>query len=97
MFENVGEKLKTLARLLFTLGFVAGLILAVISICNGNFLAGILFLAGYSLLGWLSSVGLYAFGQLVENSEDSARHLREMQTTMRKILHAVEAKENQSK
>ncbi len=89
MFENIGGKLKTLAILVFVSSILGGF--GVVTIINAsNPLSSFLIVAGSVLVGWLSSVGLYAFGQLVENSDRSVHLLANIEQTNRKILNAQE-------
>ena len=79
MFQNIGGKLKGLARVLFILCVIAGLVGAIVlwnikvysrySETHPYIGAGIGVLAGGFLVGWLSSAFIYAFGQLVQNSD----------------------------
>ena len=77
MFTQIGKKIKTLAKALCAF-------LAIASVIGGFYvifsfggllgtlnaiLLGVLIILVGSLLGWLSSLMLYAFGELVDNSE----------------------------
>ena len=71
MFQNPGSKLKTLAIVVF--------VITVVIFCVAGIIAGraadsmvliILIIALGILVGWLSSIILYAFGSLVQDVED---------------------------
>lgn len=71
MYDNVGNKLKTISVLFMVLGvllsIVTGIILIVIS--NSFMLYGVIIIIIGPILSWIGSLVLYGFGQLVENSD----------------------------
>lgn len=77
MFANIGKKIKTLAKALCAFLAIASVIggFYIIFTFGGmlgtlnSILLGVLIILVGSLLGWLSSLMLYAFGELVDNSE----------------------------
>ena len=83
MFDNIGKKLMGLAKFICWLGIIlsvgGGLIACIFGIVEvvrggraiailGVILGGILGIIVGILLSWLSSLGLYAFGQLVDDA-----------------------------
>lgn len=74
MFNNIGKKIKTLAKIICWVGIILSIFLGfLIAISFKNILTGILFLMFYavfgSLLSWVGSFSLFAFGELVDNSK----------------------------
>ena len=69
MFDNVGGKLKTIAKVEMSIGIVASVILGFTFITGGRVFAGLLITAIGILLSWLGSLVIYGIGQAVENSE----------------------------
>ena len=73
MFENVGGKIKTLAKVTTWIGIIASIIVGFgvmfTQKSGGGFLMGLLIMAVGSFASWLASLSSYAFGQLVENSD----------------------------
>lgn len=72
MFDNIGAKIKSLATTTTAIGIIFSIIIAIIITVSTNgdlAIIGILFLIVGSLIAWLSSLVLYGFGQLVENSD----------------------------
>ena len=76
MFDNIGAKIKTAAKIFCLIGIFFSIIgsfgLMVFSVGNTtvpNVLLAILMAALGSLLSWLGSFGIYGFGELVENSD----------------------------
>ena len=79
MFDNIGGKIKGLAKFVCWLGiilsFVFGFILITSATVGSGYLivAGIVLIVGGSILSWIGSFVLYGFGELVENSSDLVR------------------------
>ena len=74
MYNNIGGKLKLLARISFILGAFLSIVLGFALIAARNdtiqaLLPGVLTIVFGAFFSWLASLGLYAFGQLVENSD----------------------------
>ena len=77
MFNNVGSKVKTLAKVVCWLGIIASVISGITLIAggaqNGNvgggFLAGVLTIALGAFVSWLGSLPTYAIGEAAENAE----------------------------
>ncbi|MCL2866655.1 MAG: hypothetical protein FWF47_02725 [Clostridia bacterium] len=78
MFKNIGGKIKGLAKAITFLGIVGSLVYAIVIWVQAGKLryggdalvgTGFLVLTVGSLASWISSLALYGFGQLIENSE----------------------------
>ena len=72
MFDNIGQKVKAFAKGVFVTEVIAAIISGIVMICSGEdelILWGIITIIAGPLIGWLSSFLIYAFGQLVENSD----------------------------
>lgn len=78
MYNNIGRKIKALAKVLAWIGIavsvISGLGMIIASSRSGGAMAllGILTMALGSLVSWVSSFVLYGFGELVENSAIAA-------------------------
>ncbi len=69
MFDNIGGKLKTLAQVLCWIGMGISAFIGVAVLVSEDPLNGLL-IGGLGALGsWVSSLALYGFGQLIENSD----------------------------
>ena len=71
MFENIGSKIKSIAKVWCIIGIIASFVSSVVMCTLGNelILVGLAtFLVG-ALLSWVSSAFLYGFGQLIDNSD----------------------------
>ena len=81
MFDNIGSKIKGLARVITWIGIVASVIAGIAQMCMSHFSGGLVFsgiltMALGSLLAWVSSFLVYGFGELVENSAAIAARLK---------------------
>ena len=68
MFDNIGSKLKMLASIFAWGGIISSAIAGLILLFMTPLTAILVFVIG-ALTSWISSWALYAFGQLVENSD----------------------------
>ncbi len=74
MFENVGSKVKTLARVVCWIGIIGSIIGGIAIMAQGEnlFLVGILSAVLGSFFSWIGSLSLYAIGEAAENSAIAA-------------------------
>ena len=73
MFDNIGEKIKTLAVVTCGMGIIASIIGAIAlwmqdSRYNPTAFSGVLVLVLGSLASWIGSFFTYGFGELIENT-----------------------------
>ena len=71
MFDNIDEKLKTLAIVQFILGILGSVILS-ISLLDAGLVFCILFVLFGSLMSWLSSLTTYGLGEAIEKATIAA-------------------------
>ena len=71
MFDNIGGKIKSLARVVCWIGIISSIITGLITIFVNEdmILTGVLLAVIGSFLSWIGSFFAYGFGQLVENSD----------------------------
>ena len=69
MFDNVGGKLKTVAKVEMIIGIVASVILGFTFLTGDRVFAGLLIVIVGVLSSWFGSLVIYGVGQAVENSE----------------------------
>ena len=80
MFENIGGKIKALAKVVTWIGIIGSVLAGIIMISAGSrgsggtlmVLPGLLMMVIGSLSAWIASFVLYGFGQLIENSDKIA-------------------------
>ena len=78
MFENIGEKIKVLAKIIFWTLASASIIVAIYLISEGWYddLLVLTVLFGGPLVAWISSWFLYGFGELIDNTWEIALNTR---------------------
>ena len=70
MFNNVGGKIKTLAKITAWIGIIICVIYGFVLLVSVEDMAlvGLLIMTVGSLASWISALVLYGFGELIENS-----------------------------
>ena len=76
MFEDIGEKMKTVAEIMFILGCIASVI--------GAFTLGWFVIIIGPLFSWLGSIGLYGMGELIDETTRNCRVNNEILEILRK-------------
>ena len=71
MFNNIGRKIKAVAATITWIGIGISVLVGFTTMLSSSrmVLTGILIILIGSLVSWLSSLTLYGFGQLIENSD----------------------------
>lgn len=71
MFDNIGGKIKAVAKVVCWIGIIASIIIGFIMLVQDEdtAFAGVLIMVLGSLGSWIGSFMTYGFGQLVENSD----------------------------
>ena len=72
MFDNIGGKIKKLAKIICWIGIVLSVIIGVAGIANGTsegIANGIVVIIVGCLSSWIGSFFTYGFGQLIENTD----------------------------
>ena len=81
MFDNIGRKIKTLAKVLCWLGIIGSEIAAIVMI-NSRYtetqITGWITLFAGPLVSWISSFTLYALGEITENSATQTQLLTKL-------------------
>ena len=78
MFDNIGGKIKTLAKVLCWIGIVGSVIAAIGFFTSGNGITGWSMLIAGSLGSWISSFTLYALGEIADNSATQTQLLTKL-------------------
>lgn len=69
LFDNIGGKIKGVSRLACWAGIIGCCLIGLRSILSQHAILGLVTAGFGSLLFWISSLAIYGFGQLVENSD----------------------------
>lgn len=75
MFENMGKKIKALAKTTCRIGIIISFIVGVILLSNGNGVALIVIVIG-ALGSWIGSFFTYGFGELIEKATETAENTK---------------------
>lgn len=97
MYDNIGGKIKTVAKVIGFAGIgisvLAGLVFLLASFSEEEFLylgIGILVAFLGSLISWASTIALYGFGQLIENTDVLVQDSQINKSSLRYIRKAYE-------
>ena len=69
MFNNIGSKIKGYAEFTTWIGIIISVVIGAIILFTSSLVGGLVIALVGSLVSWISSIFLYGFGQLVENSD----------------------------
>ena len=72
MFSNIGGKLKMVAKIVCWVGIIGSIIGGIVMIASGNssmIVSGIAVIIGGAVASWVGSLGMYALGEITENSD----------------------------
>lgn len=82
MFDNIGQKIMTLAKVFCWIGIIisvlCGLVIMFAARYGSGFIPGVFTAAIGSLASWISSLALYGFGQLIDNTDSIVYQLRKL-------------------
>ena len=84
MFDDVGENIKGLAKVLCWIGIIASVIWGIMFI-ERDILTGVLIAVIGSLVSWLSSFTLYGFGELIEKTVYTHEDMENVNSTIAAI------------
>ena len=79
MFDNIGGKIKSLAKAIFIIETIICIIAGLVMLTEGSddlMIAGIVTMIVGPLAAWVSSWLLYGFGELIEKTTEIAENTR---------------------
>lgn len=78
MFNNIGRKIKSLAKIMCWIGIIISVLAGIVMMTSDlGIVGGILTALLGSLVSWLSNFMMAGFGDLVENTAEIAAYIRE--------------------
>ena len=92
MFDDIGGKIKTVAKVVCWVGIIMSVITGIVLISTAN-TVGILTIIVGSLGSWIGSFTLYGFGELIEKTTEIAENTRPVNTNMGSTKINVESSE----
>lgn len=83
LFGNVGSKIKSVAEIFCVLGIVVSVIAAIVLFASNSYrfptiALGVICLIAGPLVSWLGSLGMYALGELVDNTRRNNELMEEL-------------------
>lgn len=94
MFEFVGLKIKTWVKTCFVLFVIAAFAIGILAM-RRSFWIGLIYIVVGSLLSWLSCLAMYGFGELVDQMQETAKRVHEIEKGMRDAERQTEATKKQ--
>lgn len=82
MFNNIHEKIKWLAKILFALTLVLGIILFIRFCVIGTVGMGLLAIGVVVISGYTSAILIYAFGETIENTSKLKENTKEIKSEL---------------
>ena len=77
MYTDIGEKIKTLAKVLALIGIIGGFVLGLaMALVLGLAVMGLFYMIAIPLISWISSWILYGFGELITTNAEIAVNTR---------------------
>ena len=84
MFDNIGEKIKTLAKVLCWVGIGLSVIIG-INVLDYSASKGLLIIVIGSLISWVSSFFSYGFGELITKETENAERTRDINSVLMEV------------
>ena len=75
LFSNIGSKIKNLASVIAWIGIILSVILGIVTFETSAGLGFLIMIFG-GLVSWIGSFILYGFGQLIENTDEIRKSLK---------------------
>ena len=85
MYNNVGEKLKSIATIIAVVLMLFSLMITLAGFSNGGDIAFIFIFFILILLSWLSGIVLYAFGHLIVTQDSILKEQKTIANELRKM------------
>ena len=78
MYDNIGNKIKILAKVTFVLCAISSLLAGIVLMATSEYMvvAGLIIMVVGSLFSWIASWFMYGFGELIEKTSAIERNTR---------------------
>lgn len=84
MFKNIGNKIKFFSGIFFALAIIGGIVGGILFCISTSSAWGLLIIAVVVLFGYVGSICLYGFGELIESNQYNSYYLSEILRRMDK-------------
>ena len=90
-YENIGEKIKNLAKVSFIITAIVEIIAGIVIAATDEdlILVGVLLMVLGPVLAWTSTLCIYGFGELIENSADNKENIGRIQRSLMSINNKI--------
>ena len=95
MYENIGAKIKGLAKIIFFIGVIVTAIASIVFIINMGPIGLILLIIGL-IIAWVNSLLLYGFGELIDKVCEIAKNTQTVKHRLA-VINTHEDIENNEK
>ena len=97
MFHNIGEKIKTLAKVCTVIGIILSIISGIILMIDLNVWIGLLCIVGGCILSWIGSFLVYGFGEVIVKLNEISSNLQDQKKlSVAKTLKRGNTKDNKA-
>ena len=91
MFDHIGGKIKTLAKVCCVLGIIGSLLSGIVIISNNSYYrpttgVGIMVIVVGCLASWIGAFATYGFGELIETTVDNNKQLKTIESGIKQLL-----------
>lgn len=79
MFDNIGTKIKSLAKIVCWVGIIITVIAGIVMLASGNDISspiGLVLIVAGPIGSWISSFFVYGFGELIEKTTEIAENTK---------------------
>lgn len=85
MYENIGNKIKSLAVVICWILIIYFVILGFVQMGHHMFWSGLITIVGGALIAWVSTLTLYGFGELIDYIKDIKYSLGNTENELKKV------------
>ena len=78
MFENIGEKIKGLAKVICVIGIIISVIFGLYFLAGEENPAGVIFMLIGPIASWASTLVLYGFGELIDRTTEISKDIKDL-------------------
>lgn len=82
MFDNIGNKIKSVASFICVVNIIVDCILGLFLIFSGGVLLGLFLIVIGALISWVNSFLLYGFGELIATTQANNRILEQIMNNL---------------
>ena len=94
MFDNIGNKIKILAKIISIVGIAVSVIYGLYFMTRGSFGYGLTITLIGSVSSWISSFFAYGFGELISNSEIIKKSIESNESYNKEITEILNKETN---